>query len=157
MIEQISSFFTTEMIFYWLNFGVLPFWLSLIVFPESKFCRYIVTSFVPFLLITLVYSYLFYLFLNTEYDFGKNFSLYLGLENLQSLYSETPFLLLFWTHFLGVNLFCGCWIVKDSQKYTVSKYILFIPLIITYVVGPLGIVIYWIIKLVRANKISLFD
>tara|TARA_Y100000816_G_C25753431_1_gene396101 strand:- start:220 stop:504 length:285 start_codon:yes stop_codon:yes gene_type:complete len=91
------------------------------------------------------------------YNFSQNFKLYLGLDELNILFSEKSFLLLFWTHFLGVNLFCGCWIVKDSQRFSISKYILFIPLIITYFVGPLGILLYWLIKVVRANKISLYD
>lgn len=157
MIEQISSFFTIQMIFYWLNFGVLPLWIGLIFFPHSKFCKYIVTSFLPFLILAGVYCYLFYLFLMTGYNFSINFTLYMGLENLKSLFNETPFLMLFWIHFLGVNLFCGCWIVKDGQRFTISKFILFIPLIITYFVGPIGIFIYWIVKVVRANKISLLD
>ena len=157
MIEQISSFFTNEMVFYWLNFGILPFWISLIFFPQSRFCQYIVTSFFPFLILSGVYSYLFYIYLISGFNFSGNFNLYMGLDNLKRLYNETPFLLLFWIHFLGVNLFCGCWIVKDSQKFTISKYILFFPLILTYFVGPIGILIYWLIKVVRANKINLFE
>ena len=31
MIEQIAAFFTIEMIYLWLNFGVLPFWITLIL------------------------------------------------------------------------------------------------------------------------------
>jgi len=32
-------------------------------------------------------------------------------------------LIMFWTHFLAVNLFCGAWIMKDSQKLFMSRYI----------------------------------
>ena len=41
MIDQISQYFTTEMIFIWLNIGVIPFWLVLIVFPQSNICKYL--------------------------------------------------------------------------------------------------------------------
>ena len=157
MIEQISAFFSTEMIYLWLNLGVIPFWVILIFFPQSKICNYIVVSIFPFFLLSLVYSYLLYLFYMTGYNYNQNFSLYLGLDDLRSLFSENAFLLLFWIHFLGVNLFCGCWIVKDSQKFNISKYVNFIPLFITYFIGPIGLFLYWLIRVVNAKKFNLID
>ena len=157
MIEQISAFFSTEMIYLWLNLGVIPFWVILIFFPQSKICDYIVVSIFPFFLLSLVYSYLLYLFYMTGYNYNQNFSLYLGLDDLRNLFSENAFLLLFWIHFLGVNLFCGCWVVKDSQKFNISKYVNFIPLFITYFIGPIGLFLYWLIRVVYAKKINLID
>ena len=157
MIEQISAFFSTEMIYLWLNLGVIPFWIILIFFPQSKICNYIVVSIFPFFLLSLVYSYLLYLFYMTGYNYNQNFSLYLGLDDLRNLFSENAFLLLFWIHFLGVNLFCGCWIVKDSQKFNISKYVNFIPLLITYFIGPIGLFLYWLIRVVNAKKFNLID
>ncbi len=157
MIEQISAFFSTEMIYLWLNLGVIPFWIILIFFPQSKICNYIVVSIFPFFLLSLIYSYLLYLFYMTGYNYNQNFSLYLGLDDLRNLFSENAFLLLFWIHFLGVNLFCGCWIVKDSQKFNISKYVNFIPLFITYFIGPIGLFLYWLIRVVNAKKFNLID
>ena len=157
MIEQISAFFSSEMIYLWLNLGVIPFWVILIFFPQSKICDYIVVSIFPFFLLSLVYSYLLYLFYMTGYNYNQNFSLYLGLDDLRNLFSKNAFLLLFWIHFLGVNLFCGCWIVKDSQKFNISKYVNFIPLFITYFIGPIGLFLYWLIRVVYAKKINLID
>ena len=34
---------------------------------------------------------------------------------------------------------------------------IFFPFIITYFVGPLGIVLYWFIRIFFAKKISLYD
>ena len=93
----------------------------------------------------------------TGYNYNQNFSLYLGLDDLRNLFSKNAFLLLFWIHFLGVNLFCGCWIVKDSQKFNISKYVNFIPLFITYFIGPIGLFLYWLIRVVYAKKINLID
>ena len=98
-----------------------------------------------------------YYFFIIGYDFTQNFSLYLGLDSLSELFSETAFLIIFWTHFLAINLFCGSWIVSDSRKFTISKILIFIPLIITYFTGPLGIFIYWLIRIFYAKKISLYD
>ena len=157
MFEQISAFFTIEMIYLWLSFGVIPFWFILIFFPQSKVCGLLASSIFPFLILGSVYIYLVYYFFTTGYNFLENFELYLGIYNLANLFENEAFLILIWTHFLAINLFCAAWIARDSQKYLMSKYLNIIPLIVTYFIGPVGIVIYWIIRIFFAKKISLFD
>ena len=157
MIEQISDFFSIEMIYLWLNIGVLPFWLILIFFPQSNICRYFVTSIFPYLVLGSVYTYLLFLLYKFDYNFLDNFKLYLGIIELNDLFSDNFFLITFWTHFLAINLFCGSWIVKDSQKLLINKFLIIIPLLITYFIGVLGIFLYWIIRIFYSKRISLFD
>ena len=157
MIDQIYTYFTIEMIFLWLNLGVLPFWLILIIFPQSQICKVFITSIFPISIISLVYSYLLYSLFNDGYDFLGNFELYLGLSSILNLFSDRSFLILFWCHFLAINLFCGGWIVKDSQKFGINKILITLPLILTYFIGPIGITIYWFIRIFYSKKISLYD
>ena len=157
MIEQISAFFSIEMIYLWLNIGVLPFWFILIFFPQSNICRYLVTSIFPYLIFGSVYIYLLFLFYKTDYNFINNFNLYLGLDELNNLFNDNSFLISFWVHFLAINLFCGSWLVRDSQKFAISKIIIFFPLVITYFIGPLGLFMYWFIRIFFAKKINLYD
>ena len=157
MIDQIYTYFTIEMIFLWLNLGVLPFWLVLIIFPQSQICKVFITSIFPISIISLVYSYLLYSLFNDGYDFLGNFELYLGLSSILNLFSDRSFLILFWCHFLAINLFCGGWIVKDSQKLGINKILITLPLILTYFIGPIGITIYWFIRIFYSKKISLYD
>ena len=158
MIEQIAAFFTIEMIYLWLNIGVIPFWLILIIFPQSKICGLLSNLYCSFFYYCLLYiAYLGYYFFISGYDFDYNFTLYLGIYDLRNLFESEAFLIMFWTHFLAVNLFCGAWIMKDSQKLFISKYLVFIPLIITYFIGPIGLVIYWIIRMFYAKRINLLD
>ena len=157
MIEQIYTYFTIEMIYFWLNLSVLPFWLILIFFPNSKICKIFTTSIFPIFILSLVYCYLIYLIVQYGYDFSINFRLYLGLNELSNLFSNNSFLILFWIHFLALNLFCGGWIVNDYQKFGISKILMFLPLVVTYLIGPIGIFVYWIIRIFYAKKISLYD
>ena len=157
MIEQIYTYFSTETIYLWLNFGVLPFWLILLFFPQSKICKIFITSIFPIIIFSLIYAYLIYSIFKDGYDFLKNFSLYLNFANLLDLFENSYFLILFWIHFLAINLFCGGWMVNDYQKFNMPKALIFFPLIITYFVGPLGIFVYWIFKIFYAKKISLYD
>tara|TARA_B110000037_G_scaffold111696_1_gene128832 strand:- start:2374 stop:2847 length:474 start_codon:yes stop_codon:yes gene_type:complete len=157
MIDQIYTYFTIEMIFMWLNLGVLPFWLILIIFPNSQICRVFITSIFPIFILSLTYGYLLNLFFNEGYDFIRNFELYLGLDSVSNLFKDKAFLILFWSHFLAMNLFCGGWIVKDSQKYEINKILMSFPLLITYFIGPIGLTLYWIIKIFYAKKINLYE
>ena len=157
MIEQIYTYFTIEMIFMWLNLGVLPFWLVLIIFPQSQICRAFIASIFPVLILSLAYGYLLHLFYNESYNFIRNFELYLGIGALSNLFTDRAFLILFWIHFLGINLFCGGWIVKDSQKFGINKILMSLPLLTTYFIGPIGLTVYWIIRIFYAKRISLYD
>ena len=157
MIEQIAIFFSIEMIYLWLNIGVIPFWFILMFFPQSKVCGLFVTSIFPIIILGSVYIYLLYYFISSGYDFSENFNLYLGLYELADLFENEAFLLLFWVHFLAINLFCGAWIVKDSKRFYMSKFLLIFPLIITYFIGPVGVFIYWLIRIFFAKSITLFD
>jgi|TARA_B110001452_G_scaffold38369_1_gene29322 hypothetical protein len=157
MIEQIITFFTIEMSFLWLNLGVLPFWFMLIVFPNSKISRALITSIFPIFILSLAYAYFIYIAYINSYDFLQNFKLYLGLSEILNLFEDQSFLILFWTHFLAMNLFCGGWIVKDSQLFNVNKFLVSLPLLITYFIGPIGLVMYWIIRIFYAKRITLYD
>ena len=51
MLEEIYNYFTIEMLYYWVNLGVLPFWFILIFFPRSNLTKYFVTTIFPILIL----------------------------------------------------------------------------------------------------------
>ena len=157
MIEQIYTYFTIETLYMWINLGVLPFWFILIVFPQSHLSRIFVTSIFPFLILSGVYILILYKSYLIGYDFDGNFSLYLGLSELSRLFEDHLYIMVFWTHFIAINLFIGGWIVKDSQKFSINKILMAVPLIVTYLIGPIGLFLYWIIRIFYAKRISLYE
>ena len=157
MLEQISTYFTFEMVYLWLNIGVIPLWLVLIFFPNSKLGSIFVSSIFPIFILSGAYIFVIYKSFLGSYDFVENFNLYLGINSLSDLFSNKEFLIIFWIHFLAINLFCGSWISRDGSRLAISKYLTFFPLIVTYFIGPLGIFIYWVIRIFYAKKISLYD
>ena len=135
MIEQIYTYFTIERLYMWINLGVLPFWFILIVFPQSHLSKIFVTSIFPFIILSGVYIFILYKSYLIGYDFDGNFSLYLGLSELSRLFEDHLYIMIFWTHFIAINLFIGGWIVKDSQKFSINKVLMAVPLIVTYLIG----------------------
>tara|TARA_Y100001958_G_C21183339_1_gene512853 strand:+ start:26 stop:499 length:474 start_codon:yes stop_codon:yes gene_type:complete len=157
MIEQIYNYFTIEILYYWVNFGVIPLWLVLLFFPQSNLCKYFVTSIFPIFILSGAYIFMLYKAYLNSYDFDDNFNLYFGIDNISELFTDKTFLIMFWLHFISINLFTGGWIVKDSQKFSINKTFLIIPLVTTYLIGPLGLFIYWIVRIFHAKNINLYD
>jgi hypothetical protein len=116
-----------------------------------------VTSIFPIFLLGGTYVFMLYKSYINSFDFYGNFELYLGLNNISDLFSDKAFLMMFWIHFVSINLFIGGWIVRDSQKLAINKILIIIPLIITYLIGPLGIFVYWLIRMFHAKSINLYD
>ncbi len=157
MFEQIFTYFTIETVYMWMNLGVLPFWFILVVFPQSHLCKIFVTSIFPIIILSGIYIFILYKSYLIGYDFSVNFSLYLGLNEISRLFEDHLYLMIFWTHFIAINLFIGGWIVKDSQKFSINKVLLSLPLILTYLIGPIGLFFYWVIRIFYAKRISLYE
>jgi len=157
MIEEIYNFFTIEMLYYWVNLGVLPFWLILIFFPQSNLSKYFVTSILPIFILSCAYIFVLYKSYLNSYNFVNNFSLYISIDNLSDLFSDKSYLMIFWIHFISINLFTGGWIVRDSQKLSINKILVAAPLIITYLIGPIGLFFYWLVRIFYAKNISLYE
>ncbi len=154
MINNFEEYLTLENIFLFSNWGIIPFWLLLVFSPNSTFTHFLVHSIIIPLLLGIAYIFIAYqIFLND--NFLDGFGLYLGIENLYAIFSDENFLLIFWLHFLSISLFVGAWIARDSTRYSIPKIFTSLSLITTYFTGPLGIFLYWIIRIFFAKKISL--
>ena len=154
---QFQNYLTFENIYLWTNFGILPLWLMLIIIPNSKFTQFFVNSIIVPLIVSATYTYIIYQAILMDEPIFDFFKLYLSLDNLYTLFATESFLLVFWLHFLALNLFLGSWISRDGIKYNMPRSLVFLPLILVYFTGPLGLVLYWVIRVFYAKRISFHD
>ena len=156
MINNFEAYLTLENIFLFSNWGVIPFWLLLLFSPNGIFTRFLVHSIIIPLLLGIAYIFIVYqIYLND--NFLDGFGLYMGIENLYAIFSDENFLLIFWLHFLSISLFVGAWIARDSTRYSIPKFLTALSLLTTYFTGPLGIFLYWIIRIFIKKKISFHE
>ena len=156
MINNLLSLLTYENIYLVANWGVIPFWLLLIFAPNHGFTNFFAQSIIAPLLLAIGYIYLtFNLYL--EENIFDGFELYGGLDGLYSMFANEILLLVFWLHFLSISLFAGTWIVRDARKFLIPKIITIPSLVLTYFSGPVGLVVYWFIRIFFAKKISFDD
>ena len=157
MLIQFEDYLTFENIYLWTNFGVLPFWLMLIIIPNSKFTQFFVNSIILPLILSTTYIYIIYQSILLEEPILDFFKLYSNLDNLYTIFASESFLLAFWLHFLALSLFMGSWISRDGVKCSMPRSLVFVPLILVYFTGPLGLVLYWIIRVFYAKKLGFHD
>ena len=156
MINDLLALINPETIYLMANWGVIPFWVMLIIIPNHGLTNFFVQSIIVPLLLASGYMYLTYnLYLGNEIFDG--FELYNGIDGLYSMFANEILLLIFWLHFLAISLFLGAWISRDSQRYMVPRFFVVISLVLTYFTGPVGLMFYWFIRIFFAKKISFND
>ena len=154
---QFQNYLTQENIYLWTNFGILPFWLMLIIIPNSKVTQILINSVILPLILSAAYVYVIYQSVLLDEPIFDIFKLYLSLDNLYTVFATESFLLVFWLHFLTLNLFLGSWVSRDGVKHNISRSLVFFPLILIYFTGPLGLVLYWLIRIFYAKKLGFHD
>ena len=157
MINQFEIYLTFENIYMWTNIGVLPFWLLLIFIPNSKFTRFFTNSIIIPLILSCAYGYIVYKAILLDENIYDIFNLYIDIDNLYTIFATESILLIFWLHFIALNLFLGSWVSLDGSKYNIPRSVVFFPLITIYFTGPAGLVLYWIIRIFYAKKIGFHD
>ncbi len=104
---------TTSQVFNVANLFVLPFWALMILLPNWKVTRQIMSSYLPFVLLALGYLYLFVNSITPEnaQDFSN-----IQLADVARLFADEKVAATGWIHFLVMDLFVGRWIYWEGQK-----------------------------------------
>lgn len=133
-----------ETIFSIANTTALLSWILLAVAPRWTWTKRIVRAAIPLLLSAayLVLSVLF--FGHAEGGFGT-------LDDVMKLFTNKNVALAGWIHYLAFDLFVGSWEVKDSQERGISHWFVVPCLLLTFLLGPIGFLLYNIIRLFGAK------
>ena len=132
-------------------------WMMLILIPNSKITQILINSIILPLILSGLYIYVLYQAILLDETILGIFNLYLSLDNLYTILSSESFLLIFWLHFTSINLFLGSWASRGGVKYNMSRSMMFIPLILIYFVGPVGLVLYWLLRIFYSKKLGFHD
>jgi len=157
MLIQFQDYLTFENIYLWSNFCILPFWLMIIIIPNSKITQFFVNSIIIPLILSAIYVFVIYQAILLDESFVDLFKLYLSLDDLYTIFATENFLLVFWIHFIVLNLFLGSWVSRDGVKYNIPKKLVAVPLIIIYFSGPVGLLLYWLLRIFYAKKLGIHD
>ena len=77
------------------------------------------------------------------------------LEGVAELFSNRWLLLAGWIHYLAFDLFIGSWEVRDAQALGISHFIVIPCLVLTFLFGQAGLLLYFIIRVARTRALAI--
>ena len=141
---------SAETVFKIANMLVLPQWLLMVVAPRWRVTKWLMNSYlIP---VCLAIIYVIYLFSGGPVDFGS----FGSLAGVKALFANggDGVMLAGWVHYLAFDLVAGTSIVRDAQAKAVPHWFIIIPLFFCFMLGPVGLLLYWIIRTVRTRTVS---
>ncbi len=122
--------------------GILSFigWGAL-AFSPLRHATLIIVARLISIILALIYTYLLVLLWGHEpkVDFST-------LAGVASGFSDMGHLLTGWIHFLALDLFIGAWQVERAKSIGIPHVVVIPCLILTFLVGPLGLLLFLMIK-----------
>lgn len=118
-------------------------WVALLLSPLAPRIVQLVAAMIIPLLLAVAYTAL--IMVNWASAEGG----YDSLDNVMLLFDNRAVALAGWIHFLAFDLFVGAWIARVAGREGLS-HILVIPcLLLTFLFGPVGFLLFYAIRLVR--------
>lgn len=87
--------------------------------------------------------------------FGASDGGFGSIHEVRALFANDWLLLAGWAHYLAFDLFIGSWQVRDSQKNGIPHLIVIPSLVLTFLFGPAGLLIYMIIRRFRTHNLAI--
>lgn len=137
--------FELETIFSVCNYVAMAGWLGLILFPKFEWVTRVGARIIIPSLIAVVYIILMVIGRSQGTSEG-NFS---SLAGVAALFSVKEVLLAGWVHYLAFDLFVGSCIAENSRKHNISHWLVIPCLLFTFLAGPIGLLMYYIIWQLR--------
>ncbi len=116
---------------------ISPFW--------SSFDKFLIAIIIT--LFAIVYAWLIFQVF-TPGDFEK----FGSLNGVMELFTDKTAVTAGWVHYLAFDLLTGIWIKKNAQKYNIHHLILIPCLLFTFMLGPIGLLLYLLVRLIKTKQ-----
>jgi len=77
-----------------------------------------------------------------------------SLAQVAVLFGSPYALLAGWIHYLAFDLFTGAWEARDAARLGLSQWLVLPCLVLTFLVGPLGLALYLLLKLALRRSVG---
>ena len=128
--------------------AVLPGWLLLILVPRWRFTMPVAAVGLP-LALAVVYAVV------LGRHWGEGQGGFGSLKEVGMLFANPSALLAGWIHYLAFDLFIGAWEVRDAQKQQVPHLAVVPCLLLTFLFGPAGLLLYFVLRYALRRQLSL--
>ena len=137
---------TASIVFQIVNTIVLPAWLILIFFPGKSWRNPVIYGFS----MVMAVVYIIYVIKGLGNMDMQSFS---SLEGVKSMFASDEAVLTGWVHYLVFDLLIGNWILNQSRKNEIPHLLVVPCLLLCFMFGPAGFLLYSVIKIIKMRKI----
>lgn len=144
---------TIDQAFVAANTGFILLWLLLIALPHAGITHRLVQS--PVLPLAMAACYLAYAlpgFILGSPGEGGGFG---SLEAVMIAFTSKQAVMAGWIHYLVFDLFIGAWQVRDARRRAITHWKIIPCLILTLMLGPVGLGLYLLLRAVTVRQWSL--
>lgn len=138
---------TTAEVFSITNMMAMPMWLLMMILPKWKITRFLIDyKVIP---IVLAFVYVFYIAMHISTGGGLDFG---SLSSVMSLFTMEQLVMAGWVHYLAFDLLIGMWMLNENQKVGIHQLLMVPCLLGTFMLGPVGFLLFIAIKTIKSNK-----
>ena len=125
-------------------------WLLLVLVPKLRSAQIAAGIVIPLLLSALYLLLIVRNFSGAPGGFGS-------LADVALLFSKRELLLAGWIHYLAFDLFIGAWEIRDSQRHQIPHLVMIPSLLMTFMLGPIGLLFYFAIRTAKLRRLTAAD
>jgi hypothetical protein len=138
---------TPELLFQLVSTLVLPAWLLLLFAPRWRWTARIAVGGVV-LLLSVTYA------VGAWGSFGESDLASFGsLEGVMTLFTQPEAVVVGWIHYLAFDLLVGWLITRNAHTHGISPWLVAPCLLLTFMLGPTGWLLYWMIRSWRVKSL----
>lgn len=136
-----------ETIFNIFNSGILLFWMLLLFFPKQSITQKVIAY--PWVPLVIAFGYIYFMGM-TSGTFSADLT---SLNGLTKMFQNAnpQGVAAGWLHYLAFDFWVGCWMLKNSQEKGVKHLWMLVPMLFTFMLGPVGIIIYTLVLLLQGK------
>lgn len=129
------------------NSGILLFWMLLLFFPKQSITQKVIAY--PWVPLVIAFGYIYFMGM-TSGTFSADFT---SLNGLTKMFQNAnpQGVAAGWLHYLAFDFWVGCWMLKNSQEKGVKHLWMLVPMLFTFMLGPVGIIIYTLVLLLKGK------
>jgi ABA DEFICIENT 4-like len=121
----------------WVILIFIPFWRA-----SDKFITGIIIT-----LFCIVYAWL--IFSNFRLADIQKFN---SLQGVMELFTNPFVVTAGWIHYLAFDLMTGLFISQNAKMHNISHWLIVLCLFLTFMLGPIGLLLYFIIRIIVTKK-----
>ena len=125
-------------------------WLLLVILPKNTSVQLIAGVGIPLVLSVGYLILIFFHFRGAEGGFGS-------LADVATLFQKRELLLAGWIHYLAFDLFIGAWETRDAQRNGLPHLVVIPCLVMTFMLGPIGLLFYFAIRTSKLRHVMVSD